>query len=189
MNEANPRFQRVQEFWQGLTEREQRLLSILGVVISVVVVFLGLNSVRVNLKEYTVGVDRGHEALEMLGQRREAYLRARAKSKAFDEKLSENTVQLAAFTERMASQAGIGAPRNFRDQETPIPNSSGITKQSTTVTFPEVSIVQLNELLQAIERSEQLVYIEGIELEPQRRGSRYELQLTISTYRTSRGGS
>lgn len=183
MSDTTDRFQRLRDFWEGLTSRERKLLTIFGSVLLVVGILLVANSFRVNLRQYSNGVERGHEALDMLSQRRDSYLTARARAESFDEKLQNNSLQLAAFTEQMARSAGIGAPRNFRDQETPVPNSSGVIKQSSTVTFPEVSIVELNELLGAIEASDRLVYVEGIELKPQRSGSKYELQLTIATYR------
>lgn len=185
MSDANNRFQRLRDFWEGLTSRERKLLSIFGSVLLIVGVLLVANSFRVNLSQYSKGVERGHEALDMLTQRRDTYLTARARADSFNEKLQNNTIQLAAFSEQMARNAGIGAPRNFRDQETPIPNSAGVIKQSSTVTFPEVSIGELNALLGAIESSDQLVYVEGIELQPQRRGSKYEVELTIATYRVA----
>jgi hypothetical protein len=181
--------ERVREFWAGLTDRERKLLTVFGSVLVIVGMFLLINTLRVNLNTYSTGIERGHEALDLISQRQKAYLKARAQSEAFDQKLENNTVQIAAFTEQMARRAGIGSPRNFRDQETPVPNASGVIKQSSTVTFPEVSIVELNELLGSIEDSDELIYVEGIELEPQRRGSKYEVQLTIATYRLAPEGA
>jgi hypothetical protein len=172
-----------------LSPRERLLLGVMVAWLSIgatlVVIWVAVGSMR----ELSQGNDDRRAAmLELLAQRT-TFAQQQAASQELAERLSNNELRLSSFIESAATRAGLPAPTDFNDRQTP--REGGITAFETTARFQGIELADFDRLMNELRSSEELVYIQHVSLEPGRGRSASQLvaEVTLVTYRRQAGGS
>lgn len=166
-----------------LTERERKLLLLLGLVAVVFLLMLGNLFVGNAFSAMRDGNEDRRAALDLLITERERFLFEQEQARSLDARLDGNQLRLSSFVETTASQSGVPRPREFRDHSQPV-GQTGVTSIETTVSFPSMSFEQLIDLLNAFEDSGELVFIQSLRITPARRGEHgLDADITLATYR------
>lgn len=166
-----------------LSARERILLAIMLAVLSTGLVFIVVWTAAGSLRQLGSGNDeRRTVMLELLAQRA-SFAVQQAKQTALNEKLSNNELRLSSFIEGAATRAGLSAPTEFNDRQTP--REGGITAFETTATFQGVELADFDRLMNELRATEELIYIQAVSLEPGRGRSSDSLtaEITLVTYR------
>lgn len=166
-----------------LSARERILLAIMMAVISTGLVFVVVWTAAGALRELSGGNDERRDVmLELLGQRA-SFAAQQAEQTELDEKLSNNELRLSSFIEGCATRAGLSAPTEFNDRQTP--REGGITAFETSATFQGVELADFDRLMNELRATEELIYIQAVSLEPGRGRSADSLtaEITLVTYR------
>jgi hypothetical protein len=186
--------------FESLNPRERTLLLVLaGILVP------GLSAVLLyvrfgQLSELNRQNDLRRDVIAELLAERDQFAAAAAAEEALEEALDNNTLRLSSFVESRATELGVPVPNDFDDLNTPA--TGGIETIVTVAKFASMQLGDLDELLNDIESSPELVYIRGISVAPargtsSRRGSSgaatpgsLQVELTLATFRRaeSRGG-
>ena len=182
MTTTPTRMERVEAALSRLSEREQKLLVVMVVVVATMMIAIGSYTVGTALDERRERVETKRASLETLLTRRQTFLADAAEADRLREQLTENELRLSTFIEGRAGRAGIPRPREFRDSTQPL--DGDVTAHITTATFAEITLEQMQALLTSIEGAEELVYTRQLSFQPERRGSGgLQLELTLTTFR------
>ncbi len=180
--------ERMRERWEQLSSRERTLLAAW-----VAIMALGLTSIAVyqattTLGHLAEGNDDRREAIAMLLAERDDFRARIEQARTEQEKLENNELRLSSFIEAAATRQGIRSPSEYNDRREVRDN--GIAAMQTTAVFPSMDMVQLDELLNTFQNTEELVYIEQVAVEPPRGRNTEGLQVevTLVTYERASAG-
>ena len=188
MNDVPKFLNQLQDRMAGLTDRERKLVLLMLVTGLFMALALGNMLIGNTLRDTRAGNAERRAALELLIAERETYLQQTARVQDLDDRLRNNQVRLSSFIETRSERAGVPRPTEFRDHQQPLAGFEGITSVETTVTYPSMSFEQLMGLLDTIESSNELVFIQTLKVQPARRGQAgLDAELTLVTYRSGRG--
>lgn len=188
---ASPLLDKLATFYDERTEREQKLLLIMGVTAILMVLTLAFLLIQSSLVGGRQKVQAQRQALAAISTQGSDFLAEAASMEDFEERLDSNAIRLSSFLESSASRADSPRPHEFRDHQSPVGNAPGVVQVETTATFPPMTMDQFLDLTDEIESSDELVFIHGLRVQPSRRGEQHQLdvEMTIITFRRSAGGS
>jgi type II secretory pathway component PulM len=185
MSERTPLATRLAERWEQFTPRERSLLLVmLGVLLSGVV----LITTYTTWQKFSALQSENDARREILGQllaQRDTF-RARAEQSArVQEQLEDNDLRLSTFIESSATRAGMARPTDFTDREQQ--RDGNIVAMETSAMFPSVEMQQLTDLLNEVESTDELVFVQQVKVSPPRGRNAEGLQATITlvTYQKS----
>lgn len=182
MNAIRPYLERVRDAYTNLTEREQKLILILGAVLIGLGCFFLMNSYISRTREWRDGAEARREAIDQLIAKRSDYAIAMEERKELNYKLDANPVSIPSFVESHTASLSIPAPTNFRDSRQPVGGQPDINALSTEISFPRMSLTQLTDFSRAVLEGEELLYIQRIQIREQRRGTDFEVTMQLTTY-------
>lgn len=185
MNAIRPYLQRARDAFDNLTEREQKLILLLTVVLTGLLLFFLMNSYISRTQEWKDGSQARREAIEQLISKRSDYAIAMEERKELNFKLDANPVSVPSFVESHTRALSIPAPTNFRDSRQPVGGQPDVTAISTEISFPRMSLAQLSDFARAVADGEELLYIQRIQIREQRRGTDFEVTMQLTTYQNS----
>lgn len=172
----------LRERFDGLTEREQKLVAAMVVTFLVLGTFFVMTQALGAARERSESIAEGREVLSTMIERQADYRVNAARVERIEELLATNDLRLSTFIEARATRAGITRPREFRDRTQPLEDGA-IVAHYTTAVFPSMTHAQLSSLLTEIERAEELVFTNQIAVEPPRgAASGLQVELTLVTY-------
>ena len=178
---------KLREQWFGMTSRERVLLTVmLGIMssgASLIVVYLLMQ----NLATLDDDNQQRRQAISEMLDRRADFAAEAAVRDRIEDQLNGNEVRLSSFIESRVNEAGIARPSEYTDRQTQRDN--GITVMETIAEFDRMSLGDLDELMNSIESSEDLVFIQGLTVAPARRSTTGDLsvELNLVTFKRSRG--
>ncbi len=170
-----------------LNPRERLLLGVLAALISGLVLFLLLSNYNKKTGALETAISEKRDTIDLIMTRRDQVVAARAQNDALDEALESNNLRIAAFIESIANRLRVTRPRDFNNMDQTVVGHDDITATATVTTFPDMTPEQLGQVLHEIESSEELVYVQRVKVSPQRRGSNFEVEVTLVTYRREAG--
>lgn len=186
MNALRPYLERARTAYENLTEREQKLILLLGTVLIGLAFFFLLSTYANRTREWKDGATARREAIDQLIAKRADYAIAMEERKELNYKLDANPVSVPSFVESHTRTLSIPAPTNFRDSRQPVGGQPDITAISTEISFPRMTLIQLSDFSRAVLEGEELLYIQRIQIREQPRGTDFEVTMQLTTYQKNR---
>lgn len=180
--------ERMRERWEQLSSRERLLLVVWVAVMLVGLTSIGVYKTITTLGELNESNDERRATIELLLAERDDFRARLERTRSEQEKLEDNTLRLSSFIEAAATRQGVRSPSEYNDRRED--REDGIAAIQTTAVFPSMDMVQLDELLNTFQNTEELVYIQQVAVEPPRGRNTEGLQVevTLVTYERSTGG-
>ena len=164
----------------NMSPREQRLLSILGIVFGVIV-FLGVPTyVYMSLSDARAENESMREALRNIDKMGELLAKRKAERDARDKKYAKKAPALAAFIEGAARANGLEVPESTDRPEVP---GKGYTERTTVVKMRKVGLLNLVRMLEKIVRSGYPLSISQLDIKTRAGGPDiYDVTLAVSAF-------
>lgn len=173
-------------WYDGLSDRERRLLALLFVVFVVVLsfslVFFAVG--KISTKQRLLSTTKSQ--ISQIRELEIPYLEARRKSEAKKRKISRNDVSLFTFIQGVTSKLGITV-RDLNEQRRPVPKSN-LVETSVRLNLSKLSMDKATALIEEIETSPYGELIKVTKLKINKRFDEPELldlQLTVSTWKSA----
>src|SRR5690554_4598392 len=112
MNAIMPYFNRARAAFLGLTDREQKLIGLLGIILFGLLMFLLISGQMRKTKEWKQGSEERRAAISQLISSRSEYASAVLEAKELNFKLDANPVSIPTFVEARTRKLSITAPRS-----------------------------------------------------------------------------
>jgi hypothetical protein len=121
-------------------------------------------------------------------EERATYAVQLARQQRLEEQLDGNSLRMSTFVETLCTRLDVPRPREYTDRQ--VQRDGGITVLETAVEFDRLTLGQVDDLLNGIHATEELVFIQGVKISPVRNATdgALRLELTLVTYRRSQGG-
>lgn len=165
--------------YEALSEREQRLILVLGVVVVAIVVLLPMYLVLDSISEMQTENAAIKEVLREIEQSR-AVLRTRAaEQEAARARYATRAPALGSFLEQKATQAGLTLREVTDEPELAL---GSFTRRRVRASFQQVELEQIMRMLEGIANSNVPVSIEKIEIDHPRNSEKFNLRLGVDAY-------
>lgn len=178
---------RLREWFDGLAERERRLVMIFGAVVAVFCVFIIPYLVSMTLDSRREEVSELRTAISLVQSSREKIAGRQHKRDAVAARYANKAPPLAAFLESAAKSAGLAIPES--QDLSDLPHGKKFTERSTQVRLRKVGMLQLTQMLEKIESSGHPVLISKLHI--RKRGGEtdsYDVEMNISAFDHVAGG-
>jgi general secretion pathway protein M len=172
---------RLREWFDGLGERERRLVVIFGAVIAAFVLLMvpylssmALDSRREEIKEFRSAIAAVQNSRDKVADRH-------LKRDAITARYSNKAPPLAGFIESAAKAANIAIPESQDLSE--VPHGKRFVERSTQVRLRKVGMLSLVRMLEKIEGSGYPVVVSKLHI--RRRGGEtdsYDIELNVSSF-------
>lgn len=167
--------------WEKFSERERRMLTLLGGTF--VVCLVGLTTYFVSEKLSSLQAENMamRQALRDLEAGRDTYQRARAKTAQLEVRMARGGVQLQGFLETAAKESGVEIAETVERQ--PTPAGKNYTERAVDLRLRRVAIEPLTKFLRRIETGPNLVVVTGLNIRTtDDKHQDLEVELTVSTF-------
>jgi type II secretory pathway component PulM len=175
----NDRMQALRDKWERLSQRERAMVSALGVTFVVMVTLIVGFLITDGLSSMEERNAQMRQALRDLDTQRDNYLRMKAKMQQMETRMGSQPVQLQAYVEAAAKEAGVEIPDS-------VERSAPVGKkfvQRTLDLHMRATLDQLTRFMKAIETGKSLAVV--TELKVRTRDDKHQLldvDLSVSTY-------
>lgn len=164
-----------------LEPREQRLLSLFGLIFAGLVVLALPISLTVLVHSRHAENESLRAAAQSIDDSRADLERAKAEKNAVAERYAKPCPPLAAFLSGLAKEEGVEIPES-QDRQA-VPHGKRYTERSTKLALHKVGMYKLAKFLERIEQSGHPVSITGLDLH--KRGAEpdsYDVDLIVSAF-------
>lgn len=185
MNALKSYLQRARAAFLGLTDREQKLIGLLAIILVAMLAFVLINGQVQRTNEWRSGSEARRDAISQVIAKRNEYAVAVEQAQTLNFKLNAQPVSIASFVESRTRRLSITAPTNFRDSRQPVAGNPDVTALSTEIVFPEMDLAQLSDFAREVADAEELLYIQRIDLKPRRNAEGYEITMQLTTYQNT----
>lgn len=180
INEASARF------YDGLSDRERRLLNILFIFVTglviVGIVFLATSAITSKSAE----LERSKAQLSEIKELEADYVKAKQKNERARMAIERNDVSLFTFIQAITTKLGLSV-KDLNEQRRPLPKSE-VVEVSVRLSLSKLSIDRVTALIEAIETSEYGNLIRITRLKVSKRFDEpdlLDLQMTVSTWKSA----
>jgi type II secretory pathway component PulM len=181
----NDRMQALRDKWERLSQRERTMVGALGVtfiiMVSLIVAFLitdGLSSMEERKTDM-------RQALRDLDTQRDSYLRLKAKTAQMETRLGSQPVQLGAYLENAAKDAGIEIPE--QNERPAMPAGKKFIQRTVDLRLHAVTLEQLTRFMKAIETGRSLVVVTSLAVRTRDdKHEQLDVDMSVSTYERER---
>jgi hypothetical protein len=178
--------ERFRGFWGGLSQREQRMMTTLGLVLSLLVLTLPL--VLLSLQNGSIE-DENQELRDVLGliaeRRASLELLADARRNA-EARYKNQTPPLGTYLEAEAKKHGLSL---FEVTEQPEKTEGVYHRRAVRAAINDVGLTAIMNLLAGIVTGQHPVAIDHLQIEHFQSGDVYRLRLGVLTYDRKTGAS
>lgn len=171
---------RLSAAWSGLTERERKLVSLLGIALVLTIVALGLTSFRKSLEAKEQAIAYKEMAIQEVAKLAATYRQAEAQRNRIETRLRGAPVKLFSYLEETAKKQNVTIG-DMQDRGTD--TRDGVVRSTVEVSFAAVELQPLLRFVNEIEKNPRWVKVERIRI--RRRNDdpdRLDVTLTVSTY-------
>lgn len=171
--------ERTRQGFDNLSEREQKLLIAMGIVVSLMVLgapLLLMHTRNLDLEDQNDALRATLQRIELKGPRLAQLAEERRQAKA---KYLNKTPALGSFLESEASKQGLSV-KEFNDQ--PQKTVSGYLRRNVRISLPGVELTPTVNLLSSIVQSNYPVAIEQIQIEHFQSGDKFNVKLGVLTF-------
>lgn len=172
--------------FENLSEREQRLLIVLGVVAIAMLVVLPLSLAYRSMSEITEENDEIRSILATMERRKLVFEEKARRQRVLERKYRRDPPSLSTFVAERAKRYGVEL-REFSDQ--PAKEMEGFTRRSVRARLPDgLGLATIIQLMAAIGNSEYPIAIEAIRIEHFQPGDSYNnVEIDVVAYERKRG--
>lgn len=165
---------------ENMSPREQRLLSLLGIVFAAIL-FIGVPVyIFMNLSDARAENDAMRQALRDIDKMSELLAKRKVERDARDGKYAKTAPALAAFIESAARANGLEVPEST---DRPDVVGKGYTERVTVVKMRKVGLLSLVRMLEKIVRSGYPVSISQLDIKTRAGGpDLYDVTLAVSAF-------
>ena len=167
----------VRRWTDRLTDRERRMLGLLGAVMAASVVLLPVLWLQGAVDDLRREGEQMRQVLRELRRSRARLVRRQAELRALQERYRRRAPPLGSFVEAKAREHGL---RITEVADQPDKELDGYRRRHTRVTLPNVDIAAFVRMVAAIKNSPYPVAIERIQIDHY--GERFNAQLGVYAY-------
>jgi hypothetical protein len=179
-------FERLRESWTNLSDREQRLALLMGVMLGSMLLGLPLYLMASGNWELEDQNTALRATLESLEEERVPLMQAAEERRAANQRYSNKTPALGSFLEAEAKKQGLTL-REVTDQ--PEKSQGRYLKRNVRAAMPGVGLTPVVNLLSSIVSSPHPVAIDHIQMEHFQPGDVYNVKIGVLTYDKQAGES
>jgi general secretion pathway protein M len=172
---------RIREWYDGLAERERRLIIAFGVVLAAFAFFLIPLASSSMLDGKREEIKALRNALDTVQNSREKFAERKARRDAIAARYATKAPALAGFLENAARQSKLEIPES--QDRADLPHGKKFTERSTVVRLRKVSMLPLVKMLEKIETADLPVTVSRINV--RKRGGEtdsYDVELGVSAF-------
>jgi general secretion pathway protein M len=169
----------LRESWEKLSDRERRMLSIMGAVVAAMVAFVAVWTTSSALAEVEEERDSIRSVLADIDRAKDVLAKRLAERQAVEARYNNKAPPLAAFVEDRAKEEGLEVRQVVEDPEKV---SGGYRRQSVRVSFSGVSLRPIMHLLATIDDERAPIAVERILIEHYSQGDSYKVDLGVASY-------
>lgn len=166
--------------WTGLTERERKLVSLLGVALILTVVALGISSFRNALEARRDAIAYKEMVIEEVAKLSATYRQAEAVRNQIENRLRGAPVRLFSYMEETAKKQNVTiGDMQDRGSDT----HDGVVRSTVELRFLSIELQPLVRFVNEIEKNPRVVKVEKLRI--RQRGDdeeKLDVNLTVSTY-------
>lgn len=170
--------------WQGLNERERRLVALMGLTLVGLVVFGIFYLSQSAVSEVEAENDQLETALADIGRARTRLQERAAERETAERRYATKAPALGSFVEATARDNQLTL-REVVDQPEEV--SGRYKRRAVNVQLPNVNLRPIIDLMAAIENSPSAVAIEQIQIEHFQAGDQYNVKLGVAAYDRTAG--
>ena len=173
-------------WFDGLSDRERRLVSILSACLLALLIFLILYFAVSSISSKNAALKRNREQLAQIKELEEVYHVAKEKHQRELSKIRRNNISLFTYIQNITSKLGLSVP-GMTEQRRPL-GKSGAVEVSVRVNLTRLSIDKLTRLLELIETPDSRGQVKVTRLKINKRHDDPELldlQMTVSTWKST----
>lgn len=174
------------QWYDGLSNRERRLLATLSVFLFILLVFSTIYLATNKIATRRATLAQNKQQLEQVRALEGEYLRAKEKNERAMVRIRSNDVSLFTLIQGITNRLGLSV-KDLNEQKRPLPKSN-VIEISVRVNFTKLSIDKVTALLEAIETSESKELVKVTKLKVNKRFDEpdlLDLQMTVSTWKSS----
>jgi general secretion pathway protein M len=169
----------IRDYWEKLSDRELRLLSIMGASVVALLVFAGVWITSSAVAEVKDERDAIRSVLSDIDRAGDLLAKRQAERRAMEARYQTKAPALAAFIESKAKEQGLEVGPTLEEPEKTI---NGYRRQSVRVTFSGVSLRPFMHLLATIEQDPAPLAIERLVIEHYSLGDSYKVNVGVSAF-------
>lgn len=171
---------RLSGVWSGFTDRERKLVSLLGVAMVLTFVALGITSFRKSLETRRAMIAQKETIIQEVAKLSATYRQAETLRNQIENRLRGTPVRLFSYLEETAKKQNIEIG-DMRDRGND--SSDGVVRSTVELSFAAIELKPLLRFVNEIEKSPRVVKVEKIRIRHRNDDpERLDVNLTISTY-------
>ena len=175
----NDLLERLKDSFENLSEREQKLVAIMGVVLAALVLCLPLLLMQTRNDELADENDTIRELLAEIAQDGPKYAMLAEERREAKARYLNKTPPLGSFLEAEAARQELTV-QEFNDQ--PQKTVGSFVKRNVRISLPKVALTPALNLMSSIVTSNYPVAIEQIQFEHYQKGDSFNVKLGVLTY-------
>lgn len=165
--------------YENLTERERRLVALLGVVAVLIVVVLPILFMTAEVSDMEAENEELRAVMREIEQARPRLARIAAERDATSERYANRAPALGGFVEQRAAAHGLSL-REINDQ--PELALGSYMRRGVRVRMPDVAIDPVLEMLEEIDRSDHPVAVSRLQIDRYRDAGNFNVEVGVSAY-------
>jgi general secretion pathway protein M len=169
----------LRDYWEKLSDRERRMLSIMGGSVLTLLVFVVVWTTSAAVSEVEDERDAIRAVLADIDRAADLLAKREAERRALEARYQIKAPPLAAFVESKAKDQGLELRNSFEEPEKTV---NGYRKQGVRVGFSGVSLRPVMHLLAAIEQEASPLAVERLVIEHYTPGDTYKIDLGVSAF-------
>lgn len=176
-----PLLEQASTTWNGLSQRERRLLGMMAAAFAIFVLAIGFTSLRKSMASHEASLERKRLSMEQVTALANTYRDAEAARSRIESRIKGTPVRLFSYLEDIAKKRDI----TLGDMQDRGSDSvgDGISRSTVEVSFAKVDLRSLTAFLNEIEKSQQLVKVEKLRVRGRTDDPNLlDAQVTVSTY-------
>lgn len=174
----------VRQGWDNLSDRERRMLSIMGGVLVAVVAFAVVWTTTSALAEVEEERDAVRQVLADIDRAQELLAKRDAERRAVEALYRNKAPALGSYVESRAKEENIEVRQVLEEPEK---NINGYRKQSVRVSFSNVALRPMVHLLTRIAEERSPIAIERLVVEHFGQGDSYKVDVHVASYEAPSG--
>ncbi len=171
--------QPARDYYDNLTERERRLVLLLGAVFGVILVLLPLMLLSSSISDMETENAELRAVMRDIEQARPRLARIAAEAEATQARYAQRAPALGGFVEQRAGAHGLSL-REINDQ--PELALGNYMRRGVGVRMPDVSIDPVLAMLREIEESEHPVAVSRLQIDRYRDAGNFNVEIGVSAY-------
>jgi general secretion pathway protein M len=169
----------VRESWEKLSDRERRMLSIMGGVFLAMLVFVAVWTTSSALAEVQEERDALRQVLNDIDRAGDLLAKREAERRAVEARYEKRAPALAAYVEGKAKEEGLEVRQVVEEPEKVV---GAYRRQSVRVTFSGVSLRPIMRLLASIDDERSPLALERLQIEHYAAGDSYKVDVNVAAY-------